>query len=133
MEGLMIKGHEQFSHNLKKIILMKEHNHNLTISFFTTWSTAETVNINESWRERRNLAHGINSFKVSEGEEANYCFPFHGSSEQVLSTKMERNKYVVVNDGEKQQVFGRSTKPGNLAVSRELRVLFSEKVCDSTS
>ena len=51
----------------------------------------------------------------------------------LLCTKIERNKYVVVNDGEKQQLFGRSTKPGNLAVSRELHMLFSEKVCDSTS
>lgn len=51
----------------------------------------------------------------------------------LLSTKIERNKYVVVNDGEKQQVFGSSTKPGNLAVSRELYVPFGGKVCDSTS
>lgn len=51
----------------------------------------------------------------------------------LLSTKIERNKYVAVNDGEKPQFFGSSTKPGNLAVSRDLHMLSSEKVCDSTS
>lgn len=51
----------------------------------------------------------------------------------LFSAKIERNKYVVANDGKKQQLFGRSTKPGNLAVSRVLHMLFSEKVCDSTS
>jgi hypothetical protein len=60
---------------------MKEHNCNCTISAITAWSTVETININESWTSRRNLAHGINFFKASEEEEeANYCFPFHGSA-----------------------------------------------------
>ena len=50
-----------------------------------------------------------------------------------LSVKIERTKYVVANDGKKQQLFGRSTKPGNLAVCRVLHMLVSEKVWDSTS
>lgn len=67
------------------------------------------------------------------GRKQTTVFLFMGVLYGSLSTKIERNKYVVVNDGEKQQFFGSSTKPGNLAVSRELHMLFSEKVCDSTS
>lgn len=51
----------------------------------------------------------------------------------LLSTKIQKNKYVVVNDGEKQQFSGNSTKSGNLAVSGELHMFLGEKVCDSTS
>lgn len=76
---------------------------------------------------------GLTFSRLVRGRKQTTVFLFMGVLCGLLSTKTERNKYVVVNDGEKQQVFGSSTKPGNLAVSRELHVLFSEKVCDSTS
>lgn len=76
---------------------------------------------------------GLISAKLLRGRKRTTVFLFMGELHGFLSTKIERNKYVVLNDGEKQQFFGSSTKPGNLAVSRELHMLFSEKVCDSTS
>lgn len=76
---------------------------------------------------------GLISAKLMRGRKQTTVFLFMGVLYRSLSTKIERNKYVVVNDVEKQQFFGSSTKPGNLAVSRELHMLFSEKVCDSTS
>lgn len=76
---------------------------------------------------------GLISAKLVRGRKQTTVFLFMGALHGFLSTKMERTKYVALNDGEKQQFFGSSTKPGNLAVSRELHMLFSEKVCDSTS
>lgn len=76
---------------------------------------------------------GFISAKLVRGRTQTTVFLFMGAPFRFLSTKIGKHKYVVVNDGEKQQSFGRSTKPGNLAVSRELHMLSSEKVCDSTS
>lgn len=76
---------------------------------------------------------GLISARLAGGRKQTTVFLFMGVLYGLLSTKIERNKYVLVNDGEKQQFFGSSTKPGNLAVSRELHMLFSEKACDSAS
>lgn len=76
---------------------------------------------------------GLISAKLVRGGRQTTVFLFMGAPYRFLSTKIPKHKYVVVNDGEKQQSFGHRTKPGNLAVSRELRMLSREKVCDSTS
>lgn len=76
---------------------------------------------------------GLISAKLVRGRTQTTVFLFTGVPYRFLSTKIGEHKYVVVKDGAKQQFFGRSTKPGNLAVSRELHMLSSEKVCDSTS